>query len=368
MKYLLYILLFFSVLTNCCDEDSDNDVREPIETQLTYQPLVSLKELASFPVGMIVSAQKLATNTQFKEYLNNDFNSITAENDMKMRSIFIGPNNYDFSKGDAIISYAKQNGFRVFGHALIWHSSIPDWLVNFTGTDMAFEELIETYIKETVAHFSQEKIILNGQEISVVAGWDVVNEAFTDAAQNAVFRTRLGDDYVAKCFQWAREADPHVKLFYNDYNLESQSSKMVEVIGMLDDFTTRNIPIDGIGMQMHIDYISPSIQTIQSNLNALLQKDVLIHFSELDMTVNKTGSLSELTFLRAKSQEDKYRAVAELYSEIPENKRFGITLWGMRDVESWLLNFHGNINEYPLLFDASYNFKLAHRGFSEGLN
>ena len=68
---------------------------------------------------MIVSAQKLATNTQFKAYLNNDFNSVTAENDMKMRSIFIGPNNYDFSKGDAIISYAKQNGFRVFGHALI---------------------------------------------------------------------------------------------------------------------------------------------------------------------------------------------------------------------------------------------------------
>ena len=52
---------------------------------------------------------------------------------------------------------------------------------------------------------------------------------------------------------------------------------------------------------------------------------------------------------------------------IPNNNRFGITLWGMRDVDSWLLNHYNNPNEYPLLFDTGYNTKISHRGFIEGL-
>ena len=354
-----------------CSSDKDSEITETIPPPsvpiLTYEPTASLKSVAAYPIGMIVSAQKLANDTTFKIYLNTDFNSITAENDMKMANMFKGAGNYDFSDGDVIVAYAKANGFRVFGHALIWHSSVPGWLRNFNGSDAEFEALIEAYIKATVTHFAQEKITINGQEVSVVAGWDVVNEAFTEAAKNELFRQRLGSDYVAKCFQWAREADANVKLFYNDYNLESQQSKMLEVTSMIDDFKSRNIPIDGVGLQMHIDYINPSRQQIQSNVDLLLEKNVLIHFSELDMTVNRSGSLKALSYQRALAQEERYRQVVELYNNITPEKRFGITLWGMRDTDSWLLNFHDNPNEYPLLFDASYNYKIAHRGFFEGL-
>ena len=354
-----------------CSSDKDSEITETIPPPsvpiLTYEPTASLKSVAAYPIGMIVSAQKLLNDTTFKTYLNTDFNSITAENDMKMANMFKGAGNYDFSDGDVIVAYAKANGFRVFGHALIWHRSVPGWLRNFNGSDAEFEGLIEAYIKATVTHFAQEKSTINGQEVSVVAGWDVVNEAFTEAARNDLFRQRLGSDYVAKCFQWAREADADVKLFYNDYNLESQQSKMLEVTSMIDDFKSRNIPIDGVGLQMHIDYINPSRQQIQSNVDLLLEKNVLIHFSELDMTVNRSGSLKALSYQRALAQEERYRQVVELYNTISPEKRFGITLWGMRDTDSWLLNFHDNPFEYPLLFDASYNYKIAHRGFFEGL-
>ena len=122
---------------------------------------------------------------------------------------------------------------------------------------------------------------------------------------------------------------------------------MLEVTTMIDDFTSRNIPIDGVGLQMHIDYMNPSRQQIQSNVDLLLQKNVLIHFSELDMTVNKSRSLKSLSYQRALAQEERYRQVVELFNNIPPEKRFGITLWGMRDTDSWLLNFHDNQNEYP---------------------
>ena len=133
----------------------------------------------------------------------------------------MGPNQFDFgSGGDAIVDFlAKRKWFRVHGHVPVWHEAIPNWLNNFNGTDQEFEDLVETYIKTTVTHFVK-KTLVDGEEVAVVESWDVVNRLFTNAAENAVFRQRMGEDYVAKCFTWAREADPDVKLFYNDYNLE----------------------------------------------------------------------------------------------------------------------------------------------------
>ena len=104
-----------------------------------------------------------------------------------MANIFTGPNSYDFSDGDLIVEFAKNNGFRVFGHALIWHNSIPNWLKNYQGSDADFEALIKNYIQACVAHFSAEKTTRSGVAVSVVAGWDVVNEAFTDEAESAIF-------------------------------------------------------------------------------------------------------------------------------------------------------------------------------------
>lgn len=331
---------------------------------LTYTPTETLKGSASFPIGMIASASKLNSNSEFKTVINKEFNSLTAENDMKMANMFTGPNTYDFSDGDVIVNYAKNNGMRVFGHALVWHSSIPNWLQNYAGTDIEFEAQVEGYIKATVSHFSQIK---NSSGVSVVEGWDVVNEAFTTEASGAVFRNRIGKDYLEKCFKWAREADSNVKLFYNDYNLESQNSKSQQVVDMVNTFITNNIPIDGIGFQMHINYLQPDLSTIGSNLTALVNTGLLIHFSEIDMTVNKDKTLSELTIERAQEQQARYKAIVSLYNTIPTAQKFGITLWGLRDNDSWLLNFLDNQNEWPLLFNSDYEYKLAHKGFIEGL-
>jgi endo-1,4-beta-xylanase len=193
-----------------------------------------------------------------------------------------------------------------------------------------------------------------------------VNEAFTSDANNAVFRQRIGNDYVAKCFQWAREADPNVKLFYNDYNLEWQGSKVADVINMVNNFKTNNIPIDGIGMQMHVD-LTTSLSSLSSNLNELVNTGLLIHFSEMDLPVNKNKDITELTFERASAQQQKYKEIVALFNAIPLAQQFGITLWGMRDPDSWLISFLGNPNEWPLLFNANYEYKIAHKGFLEGL-
>ena len=365
-----------SILIISCSKDSDNvsDLTDNnngsgngnITNSITYQPDNYLKDIANFPIGNVVSVNRL-NNSQFTDILKKDFNSITAEWQMKMRSIFNGPDNYNFSHGNTIVNFAKNNNIRVFGHALIWHESIPDWLQSFQGSDEEFEELIENYIKATVTHFAKEKTTINGQEVSVVAGWDVVNEAFTTGAENAIFRKKLGSDYVEKCFRWAREADPNVKLFYNDYSLESNSNKTQNVISLVNDFKSRNIPIDGIGLQMHTDYLNPSISIIEANVQSIINLGLLVHFSELDITVNKDRAITTLTYERARTQELRFKDIVTIYSNIPNDQKFGITVWGIKDDDSWLLNHHNNQNEYPLLMDKNYNYKIAHRGFAEGL-
>lgn len=364
-------LLFILLIAGC---SSDDNSQQPIvggpsnpENPTPSDPQY-LKDFVNFPIGNTVSASELASsstsNTAFKELLNLEFNSVTAGNDMKMYNMFPAADTYDWSDGDAIVAYAKTNGMRVHGHTLIWHPeySIPNWLENYAGTDEQFSLQVENYIKATVAHFAQA---LDDNGNPIVASWDVVNEAFTSEAMAAVFRQRIGDDYVSKCFQWAREADPDVKLFYNDYNIAGNPSKRAEIIAMVSEFQANNIPIDGIGMQMHLNHDWPAPSELQDAIQDIVDTGLLVHISELDVKANFNDDVTELTAQRAQAQADQYQRVAYYYKTlVPASKQFGITIWGMRDQDSWL--YDGG-TEWPLLFDNNFDPKPAYDGFVEGL-
>ncbi len=346
--------------------DDGNDGEETGDP-LLYNPSGNLQDLASFPVGNIVSASRLASSTDqnFRDLLNKDYNSITAENDMKMANMFVGPDSFDFSDGDAIVAYAKANGMRVHGHALVWHPdyAIPDWLENFEGTDEEFEAQIENYIKSTVAHFAEEKDE-NGN--SIVTGWDVVNEYFDGGnIRSSLFTQRMGQNYIDRIFQWAREADPDVLLFYNDYNIAGEPNKRNAILSMVSRFKNNGIPIDGVGMQMHLNIEWPSLDEITQAITDVTDSDLLVHISELDIGVNPDDDITSLSVSRAQEQEDFYQYVTSEYNSIvPAGQQYGITVWGARDQDSW--RYDGG-TEWPLLYNANYEFKIAHRGFAEGL-
>jgi len=266
--------------------------------------------------------------------------------------------NYDFSRADATVDWALVNGLEVHGHALIWHNATPDWVENYNGTDAAFEALMEDYIKTTVTRYAGK-----------VKSWDVVNEAFEDnigTLRNAVFRQKMGDDALEKCYQWAREADPDVLLFYNDYSMVIDPVKRTATINLVKEFLQRGIPIDGVGYQMHISHNFPNKAAIESAAKEVTDLGLLLHFSELDVRANPNNDLQVLTTQRAISQQTKVREVVEVYQAIPEASKFGITIWGMKDDETWLTDFWGH-PEWPLLYNADFSTKRAHTGFLEGL-
>lgn len=385
MKKNLIKLLFCFLAVSCSTDDDvttgprvggpsdppptsgggDGNTNDP----LLYNATEDLKDVTDFPVGNIVSASRLSgtssTDQTFREILNREFNSITAENDMKMANIFSAPNTYDFSDGDAIVAYAKETGFRVHGHTLVWHQSIPGWLNSFDGTDEEFSALVEDYVKATVAHFAEEKMTVNGEEVSVVQGWDVVNEVFDGAGlRNSLFRQRMGNDYAALLFQWAREADPDVKLFYNDYNIAGEPSKRGAILNMVNNFIANDVPIDGIGMQMHLNHNWPTTD-LPLAVQEIAATGLLVHISELDVKANYDDAVSELTVERAQAQERQYQQAAYSYvTSVPDDQQYGLTLWGFRDNDSWL--YDGG-NDWPLIYNNNFETKIAHRGLIQGL-
>ncbi|MDX1906994.1 MAG: endo-1,4-beta-xylanase [Bacteroidia bacterium] len=354
--FLIPILAGLALVTACKPDPIEPDPDPQPADERLYTPEFALKAKATYPVGTAVQAGRISQNA-YSQLITKEFNSLTAEYEMKQNIVHTGPDTYNWAPVDAIVNYAVANGIRVHGHALLWHSAVPNWLNSFSGTDAEFDSLMKRYIQTYVGRYKGK-----------VASWDVVNEAFEDgtgAYRNTIYRQRMGADYIAKCFQWAHEADPDAKLFYNDYGAEYDATKRGAIVTLINDLKARGVPIHGFGFQMHINHNWPSLSTLTTAVEALKNTGLLIHFSELDVRANPDGDLTDLTVSRAQSQEDRYREIAALHKSLPAAQQFGITVWGIKDDESWLISFWGN-PEWALLFDKNFKYKLAHRGMVAG--
>ncbi len=336
--------------------NGDIQASETVSITAPVEPQALKDATNTFSVGMAVQSNRM--DGQHNEVLTHDFNNLTAEFEMKMNSMYPSEGNFDFTAADAIVNYGVANNMNIHGHTLIWYNAIPDWVENFAGTDQEFENMIENYITTVVTRYA-------GQ----VRSWDVVNEAIEDGSnqlRNSVFRQRMGDDYIKKCYQWARNADPTALLFYNDYNLTFDAGKQAAMFAIVDNLMADNL-IDGVGAQMHIDIFFPSAAQIQSVVDGTVSRGLKMHFAELDVRVNPSNDITSLTEQREIAQQNKVREVVEIYDAIPEANKFAITIWGMRDNETWLVDFWGQ-PDWPLFYNSAFQPKKAHTGFLEALD
>jgi len=318
----------------------------------------TLREQAPFSVGVAVSPKRIA-QTEYAIIAGREFSSLTAENVMKPQYIWAGEGSYDFRKADSLVAFAEAHQQQLHGHTLVWHLMQPDWLEQSIETyDSAnLENLLRDYIQAVVKHYRGK-----------VVSWDVVNEAVAsdgNGMRNSIYQQKLGNDYVARCHQYARQADPNVLLFYNDYGVASNPKKLRTILEMVDDFQARQIPIDGIGMQMHIG-LDLSLDNYQQALHEIARRGLKIHLSEVDIRANPSGTLSSLSPEKAKEQRELMSEIVRIYNQLPEENKFGITFWGLRDNESWLTN-HTGYPQWPLLFDQNFQKKPMYQGFLDGL-
>lgn len=274
------------------------------------------------------------TDSAYTTIASREFNMVTAENEMKIDATEPNQNQFSFTNGDRVFNFAVQNGARVRGHTLAWHSQQPTWMQNLSGS--ALRSAMINHINGVLAHY-------RGQ----MAYWDVVNEAFADGsgARRDSNLQRTGDDWIEVAFRTARAADSTPKLCYNDFNIEDwNAAKTQAVFRMVQDFKSRGVPLDCVGFQGHFA-ASGMPSNFQTTLSNFAAAGVDVAITELDI-----GNASATA----------YAAVTQACLNVP--RCVGITVWGVRDPDSW------RAGENPLLFDGSGNKKAAYTSVLSALN
>lgn len=358
----------------------ESSVASSSSSSSSSAPDISLKALADFPVGVAVSAgtetysilRDNANATAQRTIIEQHFDQITAGNIMKMSYLHPGIDTFAFTQADELLNYATDNDIDMHAHALVWHSDyqVPGWMKTFVGDKAAWSAMMKNHVEGVAAHYSGR-----------VASWDVVNEAFEDngSYRNSIFFQKMGKDYIEEAFTNARAADQNADLYYNDYNISPGGAKLNAVLAMVDDFQERNIPIDGIGFQMHVYMAWPSAATIKSSFKAVVDRGLKVKITELDIPFNNPydGSynypnnyIAVLTPALAQTQKVRYCEIVKAYMEVvPAEQRGGITVWGVWDGDTWLNQalFNNNHKDWPLLFDLDFQPKPALEGFANAL-
>ena len=349
--------------------------QNPTAITPTLPPVVTdtttLKGVATFKIGAAIDVYRLQTDPLYKNTLLYQQSSITIENAVKWTTVHPSQNSFNFSGGDYITDFCMANNKRLHGHCLIWYTANPDWLNKFTGDSLAWENLFKTHIQTVVAHYKGK-----------ATSWDVVNEAFHDEDgtlrvqdikpgdnfdDGCIWARHIGVDYIARAFLYAHEKDPDALLFYNEYGQEWSDAKTTSIINMVNDFKARGIPISGLGLQMHID-INASNDGIVKAIQKLAATGLLIHISELDVSVNPSNNQA-LTFSTdlQKKQADKYAFLATQYKTlVPKAQQYGITTWNVGDKDSWIRTYIKH-NDWPLLFDDNYARKTCYFSFRDAV-
>lgn len=347
----------------------------------------SLRDHADFTIGVAVSnndapnSYNILTSAKEKAVVEKHFEQMTAGNIMKMSYLQPTQGTFTFNNADAFVDYAKSKNMTVHGHALVWHADyqVPGFMKNWSGSSADFITALEAHITTVVDHFETK---------GNVTSWDVVNEALTDGSPSnfrttdSTFYVKSGNSavYIEKAFQAARAAAPEATLYYNDYNIEANGAKMTKLEEMLTDFQTRNIPIDGVGFQMHVCLNYPSASAIAAAMKRVVDKGLKVKITELDVAINQpycdsypANKISSFTQSVALSQKKRYCDIVKAYMDtVPAAQRGGISVWGTTDANTWLndlyrTQFNNEKISWPLLFDENYNDKPALRGFADGL-
>ena len=283
--------------------------------------------------GTAIAAGRLGDST-YSTIAGREFNMITAENEMKPDATQPQRGNFTFSSGDQIYNWATQRGLKVRGHTLAWHAQQPGWMQSLSGSSL--RQAMIDHINGVMGHYKGK-----------LAAWDVVNEAFNeDGSRRQSNLQATGNDWIEVAFRTARAADPSVKLCYNDYNIENWSyGKTQGVYNMIRDFKSRGVPIDCVGLQTHFTGGSSLPGNFQTTLSSFAALGVDVALTEVDVTNASTSQYSGLT-----------------QACINVSRCIGITVWGVRDSDSW------RSSESPLLFDGGGNKKAAYTSVLNALN
>jgi endo-1,4-beta-xylanase len=349
-------------------EKINGTVTPPPTTPGTLRAAAGAK---GFNIGVAVNGWALANVPEYRNIVAKEFNMVTPENDMKWFMIHSqGRNSYNFGPADRIVDFARQNNQEVRGHTLVWDederlknskgeltTTLPRWLFQSGYTPAQLNDILREHIFTVMGHYKGK-----------VKYWDVVNEALLPQKNQAGIDTsgfwyrNLGASYIENSFRWARQADPSAKLFYNDFNTDGLNAKSNAQYNLLKSLKAKGVPIDGVGLQMHLDHnFPPSKADLIANFNRLSDLGLEVHITEIDVLI---GTANPDATMLAK-QAGMYRTALEACREAKNCTSY--VTWGLTDSINYTAGFSSYGYDAAFLWDVNYKPKPAYEAVRQSL-
>lgn len=333
--------------------------------QGTPTQALSLKQAARgiFEIGVGVS-DRIAERPADWDLLTTQFSFVTPENCMKPAAVQETEGQFDFAVPDAFVAFAGSQQLKVCGHCLVWAKDdrTPPWFFldgDLTASRKLLLKRMKTHIDTVAARYRGR-----------VAEWDVVNEALDDGTnflRPSGWLKIIGEDFIAKAFEYAHAADPKALLIYNDYN-DEMPGKREKLIRLVRSLREQRVPVQAVGLQGHYEIDHIPFQDLEETLDALNGLGVKVVVSELDIDVIPRSrwwadggkyreELSKLDPYRDSCPPEILQRQAEQYAQLFQLFRRHadiierISFWDLDDGQSWLNSFPWKRVNYPLLFD-----------------
>ena len=325
----------------------------------------SLRQAADYD-GLLIGAAVRPSQLSEPAYastLAREFNMVETEDAMKWWVLRPDASAYDFRQGDEVVRFAQAHQMKVRGHCLVWGRDNPAWLTQGHFTTRQLSRLLHEHINRVMKHYAGH-----------VFAWDVVNEALDENGnvrdslwynQPGIGLSQQGTAYIERVFRWAHKADPGALLFYNEAEGEALGRKSDAIYAMVKDFKHRGVPIDGVGLQLHVPNFNADIPAIAANIARLTALGVQVHITELDVSAPVDSSVvlhpEDLT-----RQAGIYRGIVRACLDNPGCT--AIQTWGFTDKYSWIGSHSHGTRGQALPFDRAYQPKAAYRAVLEELS
>lgn len=326
---------------------------KPKTPKLPHPPLKELAQQHDIALGNFAIANHL-NHKAYTDILTTQFDYALADNTPNWYFTDGGlrpsPTEYNFTQMDQVVGFAESHNMEVEAHHFVWGEEkwLPAWLKE------------GNYNKEQLLKLIEDHITTVGQRYSGrIETWTVVNEAFTRGQHLYDLRDWWADntgdqEYIDKSFIWARQADPSATLILNDFHNESINDTSNAMYDYVKGALKRGVPIDGIGMQMHIDGGHPPTKDeVISNMKRFADLGLGVYVTEFDINMNDLQT----------NAHGKDQIQANIYYEmmracIESKVCHHFAYLGISDEETWY-NHIGLKDPRPLMFDKRYQPKPA---------
>ena len=293
--------------------------------------------------------------------LGREFNMVEPEDAMKWWIVRRNQEAFDFRQGDEVVRFAEAHGMKVRGHCLVWARDNPEWLAQGHFTPAQLSRLLHDHIAHVMKHYA-------GQ----VFAWDVVNEALDENGdvRDSIWYNRPGiglagkrTRYIERAFRWAHKADPQALLFYNEAEGEELGKKSDAIYDMVRSFKHRGVPIDGVGLQLHISKLDLDVAGLEANITRLAALGVQVHITELDVSVPLNPEEELVNKDDLTHQAQIYRSVVRAC--LQTSGCTAIQTWGFTDKYSWIRSSSHGSRGMALPLDRTYRPKPAYDAILE---